>query len=95
MRRSLLLIGKVLQHLVNGTKFSETALQPLNSFLEQNEGKITKYFAALLEHPPEKAAAPATLPQLDTSLDFITRSDSFFDQDLPQCSKEPRRAPRA
>lgn len=72
-RRTLLLIGKLIQNLVNRTEFSEESLKPLNSFLEQNEEKMAKYLQSLTVVPTNCRPVPLqALPVLDASLDFLT-----------------------
>lgn len=51
-RRTLLLVGKILQNLANGVEFKEDYLQDMNSFLSNNEMQLSLFFKKLRTYPP-------------------------------------------
>lgn len=52
-RRTLLLVGKILQNLANGAEFKEPYLQDMNAFLTKNAQKVANFFQKLRTYPVE------------------------------------------
>jgi len=52
-RRTLLLIGKVLQNLANGTKFKEPYMAELNRFLIKNDKPMKEFLGQVMTYPPQ------------------------------------------
>ena len=52
-RRTLLLVGKILQNLANGAEFKEPYLQDMNAFLTKNAQKVSNFFQKLRTYPVE------------------------------------------
>jgi hypothetical protein len=52
-RRTLLLVGKILQNLANGVEFKEPYLQDMNNFLTKNAQKVANFFQKLRTYPVE------------------------------------------
>jgi hypothetical protein len=52
-RRTLLLVGKILQNLANGVEFKEPYLQDMNRFLTKNAQRVTNFFQKLRTYPVE------------------------------------------
>jgi len=52
-RRTLLLVGKILQNLANGVEFKEPYLQDMNAFLSRNAQRVHNFFQKLRTYPVE------------------------------------------
>jgi hypothetical protein len=51
-RRTLLLVGKILQNLANGVSFKEDYLAEMNRFLSKNELAMHEFFVKVRTYPP-------------------------------------------
>lgn len=51
-RRTLVLVGKILQNLANGVEFKEEYLLDMNSFIQKNEKRLNGFFTKLRTYPP-------------------------------------------
>lgn len=52
-RRTLLLVGKILQNLANGAEFKEPYLQDMNAFLTKHAQRVGNFFRKLRTYPVE------------------------------------------
>lgn len=74
-RRTLLLVGKILQNAANGAEFKEAYLQDMNRFLTKNATKISNFFQKLRTYPVE---IDGNAPYLvDISRSVVSRKDKI------------------
>lgn len=67
-RRTLLLVGKILQNLANGAEFKEPYLQDMNAFLTKNANKVANFFQKLRTYPVEIDADAPYIVDLSRSV---------------------------
>eukprot|EP01127_Copromyxa_protea_P003611 TRINITY_DN1340_c0_g3_i2.p1 TRINITY_DN1340_c0_g3~~TRINITY_DN1340_c0_g3_i2.p1 ORF type:complete len:239 (+),score=41.54 TRINITY_DN1340_c0_g3_i2:248-964(+) len=76
-RRSLIIISKCLQNLVNGVNFSEACMKPLNPWLDQNKETMEAFILSLAELSPSPKA-PSLFPKVTVSVELGEAITSFF-----------------